>query len=78
MLLLRAVAAEVAPTRNTEAITAATNALVDSFGPDSAIDHTIVTEEFADARPKVGHTEEFGGGEPYPGEDLTDQTATMT
>ncbi|PFG43759.1 DNA primase catalytic core [Isoptericola jiangsuensis] len=78
VLLLRAVAAEVAPTRNTEAITAATNALVDSFGPDSAIDHTIVTEEFADARPKVGHTEEFGGGEPYPGEDLTDQTATMT
>jgi DNA primase catalytic core len=78
VLLLRAVAAAVAPTRNTEAITAATNALADSFGPDSAIDRTIVTEEFADARPKVGRTEEFGLGRPSTGADLTDQTVTMT
>ncbi|MCK0117010.1 relaxase domain-containing protein [Isoptericola sp. S6320L] len=57
VFLLRAVATEVAPTLNTEAITAAKDALVDRFGPNSPIDHTIIDDEFVDALQTLGRTE---------------------
>lgn len=73
MLLLRAVAAEVTPTRNTEAITVATDALVDHFGPDSAVDLTIITEELADATQKAAHTDGFSREGPSPSAELAHQ-----
>ncbi|WP_240930641.1 AAA family ATPase [Isoptericola sp. BMS4] len=78
VFLLRAVAAEAAPTLNPEAITAVKDALVDRFGPNSPIDRTIIDDEFACAMQSADRTKELTLGAPVPDDVLADPTATLT